>query len=223
MMLLAIDTSTRVVGVALYDENRVLSEEAWLSRNHHTVELGPAVAATLARLHVQCSELCAIGVAIGPGSFTGLRIGLALAKGLAFSQNIPIVGIPTLDVLVAAQPVTERKLVGVLEAGRRRLAVGWYQAVGGHWKSKGALENLTVNAFIERIQGPILVCGELSEVLRHEMTRDRLDVRLTSPAQSIRRPAFLAELAWKRWQNGDIDDPSTLKPIYLHFDEPIPG
>jgi tRNA threonylcarbamoyladenosine biosynthesis protein TsaB len=222
-MLLAIDTSTRVVGVALYDGNRVLSEQAWLSRNHHTVELGPAVAAILAQLQVKSSDLCAIGVAIGPGSFTGLRIGMALAKGLALSQNIPIVGIPTLDVLIAAQPVTERKLIAVLEAGRRRLAVGWYKAVGGHWKSTGALENLTIEAFTQRIQGPTLVCGELNESLRQVITRDLLDVRLTSPAQSIRRPAFLAELAWNRWQNGGIDDPATLKPIYLHFDEPIPG
>jgi tRNA threonylcarbamoyladenosine biosynthesis protein TsaB len=222
-MLLAVDTSTRVIGVALYDGIRVHREVTWLSRNHHTVELGPAVATALEQVRVDGGRLKAIGVAIGPGSFTGLRIGLALAKGLAFSLQIPIVGIPTLDALAAAQPVADMVLAGVMEAGRKRLAVGWYQAGDGHWNFTGELENLTADAFVDRIQEPVLVCGELSEELRVQIVNRQKRVIFASPAQSIRRPAFLAELAWKRFKNGEIDDPSKLKPIYLHHGEPIPG
>jgi tRNA threonylcarbamoyladenosine biosynthesis protein TsaB len=220
-MLLAVDTSTRLMGAALYDGVCVLSESAWYSKNHHTVELAPVVAETLARLGVEANQLRALGVAIGPGSFTGLRIGLAFAKGLALSQHLPLVGIPTLDVIAAAQPVDpDLKLAAVLEAGRRRLAIGWYHAPQGKWKSKGDLQNLTIEEFIETITDPVIVCGELSgEARQHLLDKGAI---LPSPAQCLRRPGVLAELAWQRWQVGQVDDPAALKPIYLHHGEPIP-
>jgi tRNA threonylcarbamoyladenosine biosynthesis protein TsaB len=222
-MLLAVDTSTRVVGVALYDGISVLSEVAWISQNHHTVELGPEVSETFNRVGIESAALSAIGVAIGPGSFTGLRIGLALAKGLAFSRRIPIIGIPTLDALAAAQPLSGPLLAAVLEVGRSRLAVGWYFSDGNAWKPTGELRNISIDEFIERVQEPIQVCGELGSSLRRKLAEKGVDLNLASPAQSIRRPAFVAELAWKRWKKGDVDDPAWLKPVYLHHGAPIPG
>ena len=68
-----------------------------------------------------------------------------------------------------------------------------------------------------------MVCGELSEEERQILGRKRKLVILPSPAQSLRRAGFLAELAWRRWQAGQVDDPVTLAPIYLHIGDPIPG
>ena len=162
-MLLAVDTSTRAMGVSIYNGTRVLSEMTWISKNHHTIELAPTVDQALAHIGAKASDLQALGVAIGPGSFTGLRIGLALAKGLALSHRLPVIGIPTLDIVAAALPVPPgSRLAAVLEAGRRRLAVGWYQAQDGEWQSDGDLQNLTIEEFVEMITSPILVCGELS-------------------------------------------------------------
>jgi len=220
-MLLAVDTSTRMIGVALYDGSQVLSEMIWQSKNHHTIELAPAVAQSLARVGAAPADLQALGVALGPGSFTGLRIGLALAKGLALGRRLPLVGIPTLDVLAAAQPISRLPLVAVIEAGRKRLAFGWYQAKRGRWQAASGPENLAPDAFVESIQKPAHICGELSKTLREKLASIP-GVVLASPAQSARRPAVLAELAWERWQNGQADDPATLKPIYLHHGEPIP-
>jgi len=222
-MLLAVDTSTRMVGVALYDGIRVLAEAVWVSRNHHTVELAPAVTDLISKVGARPKDLCAVGVAIGPGSFTGLRIGLALAKGLCFSQRVPILGIPTLDVLAAAQPISDRRLAAVIQAGRRRLAIGWYQAGEENWVPTGQLDNLTLDDFVDQIQQPTLVCGELNQDARQRLGRKYKNVALASPAQSLRRSGVLAELAWNRWQAGKVDDPATLKPIYLHHGEPIPG
>ena len=221
-MLLAVDTSTRSLGVALYDGVRVLSEAAWVSKNHHTTELAPAVERALTQIGATADDLQAVGVAIGPGSFTGLRIGLALAKGLALAHRIPLVGIPTLDVTAAALPAPRgSRLAAVLEAGRRRLAIGWYRARDGHWHPDGDLQNLTLEAFAETIEGRVLVCGELNAVAR-ERLRETSAI-LPPPVLCVRRPAVLAELAWKRWQSGQTDDPAALKPIYLHHGEPIPG
>jgi tRNA threonylcarbamoyladenosine biosynthesis protein TsaB len=226
--LLAIDTSTRVIGLALYNGAQVFSEWVWASNDHHTTELAPAIQELLGRAHQSMADLGAIGVALGPGSFTGLRIGLALAKGIALVQRIPVVGIPTLEVLAQAQPPQDIPMAAVLRAGRGRLAVGWYEPALGPgekktWQSQSKIEVLTPQDLSQRIETPTLVCGELTEEERQLLARKRKNIELASPAVSLRRPSFLAELAWNRWQAGDIDDPASLTPIYLHYNDPVPG
>ena len=221
-MLLAVDTSTRAIGVALYVGTFVLSEMTWISKNHHTIELAPSVEQAMTHIGAEARQLQAVGMAIGPGSFTGLRIGLALAKGLAFSYRLPVIGIPTLDILAAALPVhPDMRLAALLEAGRNRLAIGWYCARDGEWQPEGDLQNLTIDEFVLRISDPMLVCGEMNREFRERLSQTKSII--ASPVQCVRRPAVLAELAWKRMQSEDFDDPTTLKPIYLHHGEPIPG
>jgi tRNA threonylcarbamoyladenosine biosynthesis protein TsaB len=227
-MLLALDTSTRITGLALYNGVQVPGEAIWTSQDYHTAELAPAVVELLARSGVQISDLQALAVALGPGSFTGLRIGLALIKGIALARHLPVIGIPSLDALAAAQPVSQVTLAAILQAGRGRLAVGWYQSEAQAWKPSQDIEILTVEELGERIQSPTLVCGELSEEERRLLRRmtshrpGRKQITLASPACSLRRPSFLAELAWKRWQAGQVDDPATLAPIYLHYKQSFP-
>jgi len=195
----------------------------WTSYDHHTVELAPAVAQVLQRAGVTAGDLTVLAIATGPGSFTGLRIGMALAKGLALARHLPLVGIPTLDILAAAQPVSVTEMVAVLQAGRGRLACAWYQVVDHAWKGFGEAAVMTADDLSSKIHKPIWICGELSEDERHLLARKRKNAILATPAQSLRRPSFLAELAWQRWQAGQVDDPATLTPTYLHYNEPIPG
>ncbi len=223
-MLLAIDTSTKNVGIAVYDGIQVLSEANWYSHDYHTVELTPAIATTLARANFDIHNLKLIAVATGPGSFTGLRIGMAVAKGIALVCHIPIVGIPTLDIVAESQPVSLGiTMAAVLQAGRGRLAVGWYTAEDGKWELNPPIEVMDALTLSRQIHEPTLVCGELTEEQQHALARKYKNVILASPAHSVRRPSILAELAWKRWQAGDVDDPATLSPTYLHLGEPIPN
>ncbi len=202
-MLLALDTSTRTIGVALYNGVSVLGETIWSSQDYHTVELAPKVAEMLSKCNVKTSDLDVVAVAIGPGSFTGLRIGLALAKGLTLVHQIP--------------------LVAVLRAGRSRLAAGWYQSRGKKWAAEGNIEVVSAEELGEKIQKPTLVCGELTEDERRTLGKHRRNIKLATPAQSLRRPSYLAELGWRRWQTGEVDNPATLSPFYLHTSELIPG
>jgi len=222
-MLLAIDTSTRVAGVALHDGTRVLGEVVWFSHDHHTVELTPVISAVLTRANLAVSDLGAVAVTIGPGSFTGLRIGLSVAKGLALASHLPLVGVPTLDVVAVAQALRDMPLVAVLQAGRGKLAMQKYAVSSGAWQPVGKIEIMDIQALAKRIQEPTLVCGELEEEERHILARKRKNVKLATPAQSLRRPSFLAELAWRRWKSGKVDDPALLSPIYIHVGEVIPG
>lgn len=221
-MLLAVDTSTRWVGLALYREEEVVCEEIWTSQNHHTVELAPTIARLLQRTGLTPRDLTALAVATGPGSFTSLRIGMGLVKGMALALRLPVLGIPTLDIVAAAQPVQDMPLAAVIQAGRGRLGVGWYHNLLGTWNMEDKVQVMTVEDLSQAIQRPTLVCGELTPDERRLLARKRKNVLLASPAQNLRRPSFLAELAWKRWQAGQTDDPVTLAPVYLRTAEAIP-
>lgn len=221
-MLLAVDTSTAQVGLALFDGSQVISEYAWRSSQRHTVELAPAVSDLLARCGLTMDDVQALGVALGPGSFTSLRVGLSLVKGLALARHLPLIGIPTLDILAAAQPLSRGPLAVAIQAGRGRLALGWYKRSKIGWQARGPARVVTVAMLIEEVQRPVIVCGEFTSSERQKLS-EKPEIQLTSPAQSVRRPAVLAELAWKRWQSSDVDDEATLAPIYLHVAEPIPS
>lgn len=222
-MLLAVDSSTQWMGLALYDGSQVLSEVIWRTRNHHTVELAPAMQGLFERAGVHPTDLQALAVALGPGSFTSLRIGLAVVKGMAMARHLPVVGVPTLDVLAAAQPRSDLPLAAVLQAGRNRLALVWYDCTPNGWQARGEPQVTTVEDLSAQIRRPTLVCGELDAAQRQILARKRRNVILSSPALSVRRPAYLAELAWQRWQAGQTDDVISLAPIYLHVAEAIPA
>jgi tRNA threonylcarbamoyladenosine biosynthesis protein TsaB len=221
-MLLAVDTSTPQIGLALYDGARVLAESLWTSKARHTVELAPAVAEMLAHLGAKVDEVKAVGVAIGPGSFTSLRVGLSFAKGLALARNLPIVGVNTLEVVAASQPLTGLPLACLLPAGRGRLALGWYEVHGHGWQAVDGPSILTAEALATSVNRDSVICGDLTAAERQILQKNE-HLRLVSPALSVRRPALLAELAYTRWQSGQVDDLSTLAPLYLHIAEPIPA
>ena len=220
-MLLAVDTSTSQVGLALYDGSQVIAEYAWRSSQRHTVELAPAISDLLTRCGLIMDDVHALGVALGPGSFTSLRVGLALVKGLALSKDIPLIGIPTLDILAHAQPVFKFPLAVAIQAGRSRFAMGWYKSSRKEWRAQGGGRIATLEEINAEVENSSIVCGEFSAEERQKLN-DNENIQLASPALSVRRPAILAELAWARWQAGDVDDAASLAPIYLQTDGSLP-
>ena len=222
-MLLAIDTSTSEVGLALYDGAQVLGEFAWQGGAHHTQVLAPALSELLARVGVKIDTITALGVALGPGSFTSLRVGLAFVKGLVLARHLPLIGIPTLDVVAAPIPFSDRKLAAVVSAGRGRLAVGWYRPVENSWYAEGPAIVMTAEELEKKIHKPTIVCGELSAHDRQQLARRFKNVTLASPAQCMRRPGVLAELAWQKWRAGKTDTAASLAPIYLHVAGGLPA
>jgi tRNA threonylcarbamoyladenosine biosynthesis protein TsaB len=221
-MLLGIDTSTQTVGIAIYDGNQILCEESWISHRYHTVELAKAVSENLSRAGLSTSDLDVLGVALGPGSFTGLRIGLALVKGIAFTNQLPVIGVPTLDITAQGVPLAESILAAVLQAGRNRLAVAWYKVEDQRWTRDGEIENLALEDLVSKVDQPCILTGELSRKIRESIKGHKF-IRPVNPTLAMRSPKYLAELAWERWQDGDVDDVLGLKPFYLHKGDPIPG
>ncbi len=224
-MLLAIDTSTRTASLALYDADGIHAEATWRSRENHTVELTMQVVRLLELARAPKSDLQALGVALGPGSFTGLRVGMSVAKGLAYGLNIPLLGIPTLDALAHAHAWQPLPLWAVLAVGRGRFAVARYTARRGAVKragdyalvdAAGIADLACVRAASDEKAARVFFCGDIDAALAQLLVA-RIGTRavIASPALNARRAGFLAELAWTRWQRGEADDRASLAPMYM--------
>jgi tRNA threonylcarbamoyladenosine biosynthesis protein TsaB len=213
-VLLALDTATQTIGLGLHDGSQVLAEYSWRGGGYQTVQLAPEVALMLRRAGVSPDALTAVAVALGPGSYTGLRIGLALAKGLALARNLPLVGIPTMEILAQSQPRRSEPMLAVIKAGRGRIAGVWYKWGRRAWRPKGEAEGLTWTEVVARLEEVTYICGELDPEGREVLRGEEMAI-LAPPALCIRRPSFLAELAWKKVRSGKLPDPAALVPIYL--------
>lgn len=218
-MLLAIDTSTRQASIALYDAGQrvLLCEQSWHSANRHTEELMPAISTLLHLAGLTPDNLTAVGVAIGPGSFTGLRVGLAAAKGLALARGLPLVGVPTLDVTAHPHQSQPVPVIAVAQAGRGRVYWAPYAHGPAGWGPQEPYALSTVSEMANVVVRLIAFAGELSEGDRETLTRfaGKERVLFLSSAHGLRRAGYLAEMAAARLDLGRIDDPAALSPIYL--------
>jgi tRNA threonylcarbamoyladenosine biosynthesis protein TsaB len=209
-LLLALDTSTATASVALYDGQRVLSETSWLAGREHSTRLLVEVKVALERVGKTAADLSGLVVACGPGSFTGVRVALSVAKGIAAARGLPLWGINSLDVTSAPAALTRLPVRAVLEAGRGRYATALYR--DGQSVEPARLASL--DQLASTLLEPTLVIGELSVEARTQLERET-HARVASIATSVRRGGFLAELGWRRAQTGDPGDPQVVDAIYV--------
>jgi len=214
-MLLAIDTSTSQTGLACYDQQGLLGECIWQSGRDHSAQLLPQLTLLLRHLGRSRAEISAVAVALGPGSWSGLRVGMSTAKGFALSRGVPIIGIGTLDALLYQYDRPGATTIPLIRLGRERFATG---AAQKHGAGRPAIEpnNVTLAQIGAETSGRALFCGDVDAEVQAALRRQLADrAQFPTPAASPRRPGYLAELAWQRLQAGDVDDLATLEPIYL--------
>lgn len=215
-MLLAIDTSTRLASVALYAAGVVRGEHTWWADQNHTAELWPQIMGLLQQEGIAPRQLTGIVVAIGPGSFNGLRVGLSAAKGLAWSLGLPLVGVCTLEAIAYQHSLLRMPIRPVLPAGRGEVNTALYRHLFRRWRQLEAPRLATLDQLCAETERRTLFCGEL-EAAQVETLRQSLGRRvvIAPPAAAPRRAAFLAELGAQRLAAAAADDPVTLQPIYL--------
>lgn len=213
--LLALDTSTDWAGVALTD-GEALAELNWTAGRKQTTHVMPEVERLLGTMGLKPEHLGAVAVATGPGSFSGLRVGLAIANGLAIATEIPVLGVSTIELTVHSWRDVPGLAIGVIKAGRARY--GWASADEVDAPLTGTIGELV--EFV-RFRNASIVLGELSE-------EDTIRVReLTGAAVPplpgrLRHAGTLARIGWERWRSGDFDPMSIPEPVYLHRSEQHP-
>jgi len=215
-MLLALDTSTGTSSLALYDGEAVLAELTWQTYDA-TAQVMAMIQECLTLLNRRPADLTGIAVALGPGSFNGLRVGLALGKGLALALQVPIVGLPTPEILAYPFSALVLPVCAILRAGRGRIVCTNFQTRYGRWQRVGKMRNITLEELCQQIERTTVFCGEIDAEMV-ETIRECLEQRalVASPALSTRRAGYLAEMGWKRLQEEPAgDDLEALQPIYL--------
>ncbi len=215
-MLLAFDTASQFISLALHDGHRLQYEATWHSANNHTVELAPAIRRALAHAGLRPADLAAVAVSQGPGSFTGLRIGMGVAKGLALARSIRLVAVPTLRIVAAGIPAFDGPLIVVLQAGRGRICAQRYTWTGTAWEPDAEAEITSWPGVIDTVEHATLFAGEIEDDARALLDETHQPVHVAPGAVGLRRAGFLAEIAWARVRALDTDDPATVTPIYLH-------
>ena len=155
-------------------------------------------------------------VARGPGSYNGLRVGLSTVKGLAFSLQIPVVGISTLEAEAYQQAERGLPVCPVINMGGGEVAAAIFQKVGGDWRRSVAEHVTTLEELCTSIDSPTIFCGEFVPTVASAIWENLGDKAVfVSPAAGLRRAGYLAELGYKRLKAQDYDDPGTLQPLYL--------
>lgn len=219
-MQVAIDTSTNTASLALVQDGDIMAELTWHCEQSHSTQLLPSLSYLLKQNNLNLQSATCISVARGPGSYNGLRVGLSTAKALAFSLNVPIISIGTLEAEAYQQANTGLPICAVLNAGRGEIAIAKYQKKRGSWLELAPAQLTTLDVLCSEVTTKTVFCGEYIPAIAHVLT-ERLDSKAVIPAPPfrLRRASFLAELADKRFKNNDYDNVVTLQPIYLRGPE----
>lgn len=215
-MLLALDTSTTSASVALFDGRRVLAEKSWQAERRQTADLFPAIEGLLGLSRIDLNAVDRIAVATGPGSFTGLRAGIAAAQGLARGRGAALVGVPTLDVLAYAHAACGGPACALLPAGRTEWYAAFYDSRDGTWARRNDISLRTLEMLCDEVTTDTLFTGEIDAVAETTL-RDVLGSKATfaPPASRLRRAGFLAELGWRQLEAGGATAPAHVEPLYV--------
>lgn len=219
-MLLALDTSTTFSGLACCDESGLIGECAWLSGRNHTVQVLPQLDMLLRHIGRTPSDVKAVVVALGPGSWSGLRVGLSIAKGLAFAANVAFIGVCTLDALAYQHQRPFLPVYPLIHLGRGRFATALFQHDGSQWKRQDDYRSVSLPDLCAEINDQAFFCGDIDADVQEQLQRGMNGQASFPTAEALlRRPGYLALLGWQRFVAGERDDPATLEPIYMG--EPI--
>lgn len=223
MRVLGLDSATNVAGIAIVDQERLVAEFFLNTGKTHSQRLMPMLARLLAEADLTLADLDGLAVAIGPGSFTGLRIGLATVKGLAQVTGLPLVGVPTLDGLAWNAAGVRGIICPVLNARKQEVYTALYQ-----WKDE-ELNRLTgylaispeqLTGMLAQQEGPVTLLGDGVPVYGDTFTRHLGErVRYAPKTHVLPRAAQVAELGVRLLGKGHADDLHALKPIYIRPSE----
>jgi tRNA threonylcarbamoyladenosine biosynthesis protein TsaB len=218
MRILGVDTSTSCGSLGVIDDDEVVAEYALLRDETHSTRLVPAIQALLKEARLDLDEIDGMAVSLGPGSFTGLRVGLSAVKGLALAAERPVVGVPTLDALASNLPFTPYVICPLLDARKGEVYTALYKdGEGGEVKQLTPYQVLSPLDLLEKIPlQETIFLGDGVEVYR-ELIEKRLGVKALFAPPHLRflRGSTVAEIGLQRFKKGEKDDTSSLVPIYV--------
>ncbi|HOD34588.1 MAG TPA: tRNA (adenosine(37)-N6)-threonylcarbamoyltransferase complex dimerization subunit type 1 TsaB [Syntrophales bacterium] len=221
MITLAIDTATRAAGVALLQDENILAEHCIRIRLTHSESILPAIEAILSSAGIEMRDVGLFALTQGPGSFTGLRVGAGIVKGLALCTDACIVGVSTLDALAQNLAFSKHLVCPILDAKKGQVYTALYRPA-----DEGGLEKIEPDqavdpvAFIGRISHPVIFLGDGVPVYGNRIRELLSSMAFFAPAnhQWI-RPSAVGLLGFEKYHRGEGVDPVSFVPRYIRRSE----
>lgn len=218
MKILGIDTSTMAANVAVLEDDKLICEYTVNTKKTHSQKLMPMIENMLNLSDIDVTEIDAIGICVGPGSFTGLRIGMATAKAMAHVNNIPIIGVNSLEVLGANMDLCNKKICSILDAQRNQVYTGKYILENNKIQE---LEEVSISLIddllkkLEESKEEWVIVGEA--VYKYKDKIENIpNIMISSPTNNITKASSLCTIARdKIVEYKDIHNCYDINPMYI--------
>jgi len=220
MRVLGVDTSTMTAGVGMVDDGQVLVDLKFDVRVTYSEILMPAVDLVLKTVGLRIDELDGFAISIGPGSFTGLRIGLATIKGLCFASGKPLASVPSLDALASSSLYCRYPVAALLDAKKDQVYAAIYDTGEGELTRKSEYMALDIEELAKKVSTETLFVGPGARLYQKELTnllREKAYFALDQ--QSEPSGASVARMGLNKLAAGRIEDVTNLEPFYVRMSE----
>lgn len=226
MIILGVDTSTDSLTVSLINEKKILADYNSVGTLRHSVLLIPTIQKALKKINAKIEDIDLFSVGIGPGSFTGLRVGVTTMRALAIALNKPIVSVPTLDA-IAHNGLTylkrEKLLTGftkicpILDAKKRQVYACIYRHNGAKIIKEADYLLEPVEKLVKRLKGPVLFLGDAIPLYKEQLlNRKAFKANFLEGRKWLPKGSIIAKIAFREYQKERCDNPYDLVPLYLY-------
>lgn len=217
MWILGLDTSTRFLSLSIVDDERTVAELFLNDPRGHSSNLIPLIAQLCKNCRLDFNQLNGFSLNIGPGSFTGLRIGLATIKGFAISTGKPVVGLPGLDILARNIVAVGCKICPLIDAKREQVYAAVYELKGGQYKRLTPYLLIPVTELLKQTKGKTIFLGDGLEKFKEDIQKQKKSSAVFAPSFFwYPRASVVARLGLELIKNGKVDNPDKLVPLYLY-------
>jgi len=216
---LAIETSSRVGSIAAVEDGRVLSEEQFEHGLQHAAQIVPIIDRLCRAQGWSPRDIEELYVSAGPGSFTGLRIGITLAKTLALASGVKLVAVPSVRVLVENAPADARQVIIVLDAKREQIFTARFERVGEDWIEREPAQLSSLTEMLSRSPRPVHLLGEGIPYHARFIENSASDVIVTPMELWRPRAGVVAKVGEALARKGEFTDPDRFTPIYIRKPE----
>jgi tRNA threonylcarbamoyladenosine biosynthesis protein TsaB len=213
MNILAIETSWERGSVALLEDRELRTVLELEHPKEHGRDLAPTVMAVLKETSVPVDELDLIAVDIGPGSYTGLRVGISFVKTLAFAEDVSVVGVTSCDAIASAAPVDSENLCVVIDAQWQEVYVARYRNKEGEWRRDKQIDTSSPEHVVETLDEQTTVIGNGIPSFRSQF--ESSNARIGPESSWYPEAETIAQLGYDKYEGGETADLVSLQPLYL--------
>ena len=218
MKILGIDTSSNASSVAVIEDNKLICEYTVNTKTTHSQKLMPMIENMLSMSEVNIKDIDAIAICIGPGSFTGLRICMATAKAIAHVNNLPIIGVNSLEILASNMNLCDKKICSILDAQRNQVYTGKYKFENDRVVEIQPIDVIEIEKLLEEILNDNedwIMVGE-AVYKYEEKIKEIKNIKIPAPSNNVTKASSLCSVAIRKYnENVDVHNCYNINPMYI--------